>query len=100
MIPLEHCLWLSAALFVIGLLGVVTRRNMIVMLMCIEIMLNGANLALVAFSRHGGDASGQVLVFFAMAVAAAEVAVGLVIAVLLYRLRKTIHADVFRLLRL
>ncbi|MCZ6688573.1 MAG: NADH-quinone oxidoreductase subunit NuoK [Planctomycetota bacterium] len=100
MIPLDHCLYLSAALFVIGFLGILTRRNLIVMLMCVEIMLNAANLSLVAFSQSAGDASGQVLVFFAIAVAAAEVAVGLVIALVLFRLRKTVNSDEFRSLRL
>ena len=99
MIPLEHCLFLSAGMFVIGFLGVLLRRNLIVMLLCVEIMLNGANLALIAFSRYRGDPSGQVLVFFAIAVAAAEVAVGLVIALLLYRLRKTVDSDAFQNLR-
>ncbi len=100
MIPLDHCLYLSAAMFVIGFLGILTRRNLIVMLMCVEIMLNAANLSLVAFSQSAGDASGQVLVFFAIAVAAAEVAVGLVIALILFRLRKTVNSDEFRSLRL
>ncbi len=99
MIPVQHCLYLGAAMFAIGFLGVLVQRNLIVMLMSVEVMLNGANLTLVAFSRHLGDPAGQVAVFFTIAVAAAEVAVGLVIALLLWRLRKTVDPDGFRSLR-
>ena len=75
-IPLDYYIWLSSALFVIGVLGVLYRRNAIIIFMCIELMLNAVNLLMVAFSAHHGDAGGQVFVFFVMAVAAAEVAVG------------------------
>ena len=83
-VPLNYYIWLSAALFVIGVLGVLYRRNAIVILMCIELMLNAVNLLMVAFSAHHGDCGGQVFVFFIMAVAAAEVAVGLAILIVIY----------------
>jgi len=83
-VPLNHYIWLSAALFVIGVLGVLYRRNAIVIFMCIELMLNAVNLLMVAFSAWHGTAAGQVFVFFVMAVAAAEVAVGLAILIVIY----------------
>lgn len=83
-VPLNYYIWLSTALFVIGVLGVLYRRNAIVIFMCIELMLNAVNLLMVAFSAHHGDAGGQVFVFFIMAVAAAEVAVGLAILINIY----------------
>jgi NADH-quinone oxidoreductase subunit K len=89
----EHVLLLSAALFAIGLVGVACRRNVLIMLLSIEIQLNAANLALVAFSKVHGDVSGQTFVFFAMTVAAAEVAVGLAIVIALYRIRRDPDAD-------
>ncbi len=89
----EHVLWLSAALFAIGLVGVTCRRNVLIMLLSVEILLNAANLAFVAFGRVHGDPTGQVFVFFAMTIAAAEVAVGLAIVIAVYRLRKTADAD-------
>ena len=89
----EKVLWLSAILFSIGLVGVTCRRNILVMLLSIEIMLNAANLTLVAFSRVHGDVAGQVMVFFAMTVAAAEVAVGLAIVIALYRIRQQVDAN-------
>jgi NADH-quinone oxidoreductase subunit K len=76
-IPLNHYILLSAVLFAIGVMGVLVRRNAIIIFMCIELMLNAVNLLMVAFSAHHGDGKGQVFVFFIMAVAAAEVAVGL-----------------------
>lgn len=88
-IPIDYYLWLSAALFTIGVLGVLYRRNAIIIFMCIELMLNAVNLLLVAFSNYYNDASGQVFVFFIMAVAAAEVAVGLAILIMMYRNTKT-----------
>jgi NADH-quinone oxidoreductase subunit K len=88
-IPLDYYLWLSAVLFTIGVLGVLYRRNAIVIFMCIELMLNAVNLLLVAFSNYYNDASGQVFVFFIMAVAAAEVAIGLAILIMTYRNTKT-----------
>ncbi len=84
-IPLNYYILLSTMLFCIGVLGVMFRRNAIVIFMCIELMLNAVNLLLVAFSAYNGDTSGQVFVFFIMAVAAAEVAVGLAILMMIYR---------------
>ncbi|QCR23623.1 NADH-quinone oxidoreductase subunit NuoK [Pontibacter sp. SGAir0037] len=84
-IPLEYYLYFSAALFSIGVIGVLTRRNAIVIFMCIELMLNAVNVLLAAFAAYRSDANGQVFVFFIMAVAAAEVCVGLAIIVMTYR---------------
>jgi NADH-quinone oxidoreductase subunit K len=84
-IPLNHYLLLSAALFSIGVLGVLYRRNAIIVFMSIELMLNAVNLLLAAFSTFRSDGDGQVFVFFIMAVAAAEVAVGLAILMMVYR---------------
>ena len=89
----EKVVWLAAALFTAGLIGVSCRRNVLVMLLSVEIMLNAANLAFVAFSKVHGEVSGQVFVFFAMAIAAAEVAVGLAIVICVYRLRQTADSD-------
>ena len=88
-IGLDHYLVVSALLFCLGLLGVVIRRILIVMYMGLELMLNAANLALVAFSQFNADLHGQVLVFFIITVAAAEVAVGLALIVAIYRKRQT-----------
>ena len=93
------CLTLSAVLFAIGVVGVMVRRNAIVLFMCIELMLNAANLAFVSFSRHLGVLNGQAAVFFVMAVAAAEVAVGLAIIVTVFRTRSSVHVDELKLLR-
>jgi NADH-quinone oxidoreductase subunit K len=98
-IPIDFYLWLSAALFTIGVLGVLYRRNAIIVFMCIELMLNAVNLLLVAFSTVLNDASGQVFVFFIMAVAAAEVAVGLAILVMMYRNTKTIDINILNRLK-
>lgn len=98
-IPLDYYLWLSTVLFTIGVLGVLYRRNAIIIFMCIELMLNAVNLLLVAFSSYLNDASGQVFVFFIMAVAAAEVAVGLAILVMMYRNTKTIDINVLNRLK-
>src|SRR5436309_12764356 len=92
-ITLEHYLVVSALLFCIGLLGVILRRNLLVMYMSLELMLNAANLALVAFSRYQNNLDGQVMVFFIITVAAAEVAVGLALIVALYRKRQTAHVE-------
>ena len=92
-VPLLHYIWLSALLFSIGVMGVLYRRNAIVIFMCIELMLNAVNLLLVAFSRFHNDAGGQVFVFFIMAVAAAEVAVGLAILMMIYRNTKSTDID-------
>jgi len=90
---LEHYLAVSAVLFCLGLLGVLIRRNLIVLYMSLELMLNAGNLALVAFSRFNNNLHGQVMVFFIITVAAAEVAVGLALLVALYRLRQTAHVE-------
>ena len=80
-------------LFALGLFGVIIRRNVLVIYMCLELMLNAANLALVAFSRFNNNLDGQMLVFFTITVAAAEVAVGLALIVALYRKRQTAHVE-------
>lgn len=91
-IPIEYYIGLSSVLFSIGVMGVLLRRNAIILLMCIELMLNSVNLLFAAFSAYKGDGNGQLFVFFIMVVAAAEVAVGLAILVLMYR--KTHSVDV------
>ena len=93
MIGLEHYLALSAIVFATGVLGVLARRNALVVFMSIELMLNAAHLLLVAFSRFREGLDGQVLVFFGMTVAAAEVAVGLAIIVAVFRHRHTVQVD-------
>lgn len=85
LVPINHYLLFSAIIFTIGVIGVLTRRNAIVIFMSVELMLNAVNLLLAAFSTYLGDASGQVFVFFVMVVAAAEAAVGLAIIVMVYR---------------
>jgi NADH-quinone oxidoreductase subunit K len=92
-IGLEHYLVVSAILFGLGLLGVLVRRNLLIIYMGLELMLNAANLALVAFSRFNNNLDGQVFVFFIITVAAAEVAVGLALIVALYRKRQTAHVE-------
>jgi NADH-quinone oxidoreductase subunit K len=96
MIP--EALALSVALFVVGAVGVLTRRNALILFMCIELMLNAVNLAFVAFSRIHGP-TGQVFVIFVMTVAAAEAAVGLAIVIAVFRHRQTVDLDDLRLLR-
>ncbi len=93
MITLTHYLIASALLFSIGLIGIMTRRNVLMILLCIEIMFNAANLAFVAYAKAWGDIGGQVVVVFIITVAAAEVTVGLAIAILLSRQLKTLNAD-------
>jgi NADH-quinone oxidoreductase subunit K len=93
MITPNDCLILSAALFMLGIAGAVIRRNIIILLMSLEMILNASNLALVGFSRCHGNLDGQVLVFFTITVAAAEVAVGLGIVVALFRLKRTVQVD-------
>jgi NADH-quinone oxidoreductase subunit K len=92
-VGLAHYLTVSIILFCLGLLGVMTRRNLMVIYMSLELMLNAANLALVAFSRFNGTLDGQIGVFFVITVAAAEVAVGLALIVALYRRRQTVQVD-------
>ena len=98
-IGLDHYLVVSALLFCLGLLGVVIRRNLIVMYMGLELMLNAANLALVAFSHFTADLHGQLLVFFIITVAAAEVAIGLGLVIALFRNKEAINVDEFNLLK-
>ena len=92
-IGLAHYLVVSAMLFALGLAGVIVRRNLLVIYMSLELMLNAANLALVAFSRFTNNLDGQVFVFFVMVVAAAEVAVGLAIIINVFRARETVYVD-------
>jgi NADH-quinone oxidoreductase subunit K len=92
-IGVEHYLFVSLALFCLGLLGVIMRRNVLVIYMSLELMLNAANLALVAFSRFNNNLNGQIMVFFIITVAAAEVSVGLALIVALYRKRQTAHVE-------
>lgn len=98
-IPIDFYIWLSAALFTIGVLGVLFRRNAIIVFMCVELMLNAVNLLLVSFANYYQDGSGQVFVFFIMAVAAAEVAVGLAILTMTYRNTKTTDINVLNKLK-
>ncbi|MFY8161863.1 MAG: NADH-quinone oxidoreductase subunit NuoK [Candidatus Kapaibacteriota bacterium] len=98
-IPLEYYLILSGVIFTIGTIGVLTRRNAIIIFMSIELMLNAVNLTLVSFSSFMGDLSGQIFVFFIMAVAAAEAAVGLAIVLTLFRNKKTIYVDEVNMLK-
>jgi NADH-quinone oxidoreductase subunit K len=93
MIPLSYYLGLSVILFSLGVLGVLTRRNAIVVFMSLELMFNAANLAFVAFARYYQTLNGQLFVFFVMTVAAAEVAVGLALMVAIFRTRQTIDID-------
>ena len=99
MITLTHYLVASVCLFTIGLIGIMTRRNILMILLSIELMFNAANLAFIAFAKAWGDLGGQVVVFFVITVAAAEVTVGLAIAVLLARQLKTLNADEVSLLK-
>jgi NADH-quinone oxidoreductase subunit K len=92
-VGLEHYLVVSTVLFCLGVLGVIMRRNLLVMYMGLELMLNAANLALVAFSRFNNNLNGQIMVFFIITVAAAEVAVGLALIVALYRKRQSAHVE-------
>ena len=91
--PRHWYLILSAVLFVIGIIGVVTRRNAIIIFMSLELMLNAVNLTMVSFSSFLGDVSGQIFVFFIMSVAAAEAAVGLAIVLALFRNKQTVYVD-------
>ena len=98
-VPLAYYLGLSAILFVIGVAGVLTRRNAIVVFMCIELMLNAVNITLIAFSASLGSVTGQALVLFVMAVAAAEAAVGLAIVISLFRNKQTVNIDDINVLK-
>lgn len=99
MIPLDHYLIVSAILFAIGTAGVFLRRNLITILLSIEIMLNAVNLSFVAFGRQLGSYDGQIITFFVITVAAAEAAVGLAIIIALYRHRESLNPDAFTSLR-
>ena len=93
MVPVNYYIILSAVIFMIGAAGFLIRRNMFIMLMSIEVMLNAVNISLVAFSHYLQDMTGQIFVLFIIAVAAAEAAVGLAIIVSLFRNKATVHAD-------
>jgi len=98
-IPLSHYLIVSAVLFAIGSAGVFLRRNLITILLSIEIMLNAVNLSFVAFGRAAGDVNGQIITFFVMTVAAAEAAVGLALVIALFRHKESLNPDAFTSLR-
>ncbi|HRP52243.1 MAG TPA: NADH-quinone oxidoreductase subunit NuoK [Fluviicola sp.] len=98
-VKIEHYMVLATALFVIGVFGVLYRKNAIILLMCIELMLNSVNLLLVAFSTYFGQADGQMFVFFIMVVAAAEATVGLSILVLLFRNTRSVDIRLFNKLK-
>lgn len=99
MVPLFYYVTLSAVLFVIGVVGVLIRKNIIIILLSIELMLNATNINFVAFSHYLQDITGQVFVFFVMTVAAAEAAVGLAIIIALYRHRESLNPDAFTSLK-
>ncbi len=99
MIPLSYYLIVSALLFAIGTAGVFLRRNLITVLLSIEIMLNAVNLSFVAFGRAAGDLDGQIITFFVMTVAAAEAAVGLALVIALFRHRESLNPDAFASLK-
>jgi NADH-quinone oxidoreductase subunit K len=98
-IPIEYYLILSAFMFTVGIVGVITRRNAIVVFMCIELMLNSANLTFITYSSYLGDVAGQLFVFFVMSVAAAEAAVGLAIIIAIYRNKLTVNIDEINILK-
>ncbi|MBS1560674.1 MAG: NADH-quinone oxidoreductase subunit NuoK [Bacteroidetes bacterium] len=97
--PLDWYLMLSAVLFVTGVIGVITRRNAIIIFMSLELMLNAVNLTMVSFSAYNGNIGGQMFVFFIMAVAAAEAAVGLAIVLALFRNKQTVYVDEVNLMK-
>ncbi|MBI3586048.1 MAG: NADH-quinone oxidoreductase subunit NuoK [Ignavibacteriales bacterium] len=99
MVEIQSYLILSAITFIIGVVGVLARRNAIIVFMSIELMLNSVNLTLVAFSAYLGDTTGQMLVFFVMTVAAAEAAVGLAIVIALFRNKQTVNIDDINILK-
>ncbi len=98
-IPLPYYLTLSIILFTIGVVGVLTRRNAIIVFMSIELMLNSVNLVFVAFSAYFGDIHGQIMVFFVMAVAAAEAAIGLAIVIAIFRNKQTVNIDEINIMK-
>jgi NADH-quinone oxidoreductase subunit K len=99
MVPVTWYLYLSAILFTIGLSGVLMKRNALIVMMSVELMLNAANLTFLAFARQSGNVSGHAIAFFVIAVAAAEAAVGLAIVIAIYRTRGAINVDEVRALR-
>ncbi len=99
MVSVEHYLVLSGILFAIGVIGVLIRRNAIIVFMCIELMLNAVNLSFVAFARHFNDMSGHIFVFMIMTVAAAEAAVGLAIILAIFRNRETVDVDEINIMK-
>ncbi len=99
MIELQYYLFVSAILFCIGVIGVLVRRNAIIIFMCIELMLNSINLTLVAFSSYLGNINGQIFVFIVMTVAAAEAAVGLAIVIALFRNKESVNIDEINILK-
>lgn len=99
MVPLGHYLILSAVIFSIGVVGVVIRRNILVVLMSVELMLNAVNLTFIAFASHLGSIQGQVIVFFVMAVAAAEAVIGLAIVISVFRHRQSLDPQEMQLLK-
>ncbi len=99
MVPVTWYLWLAAALFTIGLSGVLIKRNALIVMMSVELMLNAANLTFLAFARQHGNVSGHAVAFFVIAVAAAEAAVGLAIIIAIFRTRGAINVDEVRALR-
>jgi NADH-quinone oxidoreductase subunit K len=99
MVPLGHYLILSAVLFAVGTMGVFLRRNVITVLLSIEVMLNAVNLAFIAFGRAQGSVDGQVIMFFVVTVAAAEAAIGLALVIALFRHRESLNPDVFTSLK-
>jgi NADH-quinone oxidoreductase subunit K len=98
-VPMEYYLLLSAFMFIVGVAGVLTRRNAIVVFMSVELMLNSANLSLITFSSFMGNPVGQLFVFFVMTVAAAEAAVGLAIIIALFRNKQTVNIDEINILK-
>lgn len=92
-VPLEFYLALSAIIFVIGAIGVMTRKNAIIIFMSLELMLNAANLTFISFASYYGDTAGSIFVFFVMSVAAAEAAIGLAIILAFFRLKKSVYVD-------
>ena len=99
MVPVENYLMLSGILFAIGVIGVLTRRNVIVIFMCIELMLNAVNLSFVAFARYYNDMSGHIFVFMVITVAAAEAAVGLAIIIAIFRNKETVDVDEMNIMK-
>jgi NADH-quinone oxidoreductase subunit K len=98
MVPVTWYLWLAAILFTIGLSGVLMKRNALIVMMSVELMLNAANLTFIAFARQFGDVGGHAIAFFVIAIAAAEAAVGLAVVIAIYRTRGSINIDEVRAL--